>query len=130
MGEHHRHKERRKEWARQNRQKPEVRAKHLADSKRFYRTPEGQAYHRNYRLRKYGLTQADYEAMLAAQDYECAICGAEDWAQRKGLVVDHDHDTGLVRALLCDECNISLGKMGESPNRLRAAAAYLEKFRG
>lgn len=74
--------------------------------------------------RKFGLTAAEWEAMRDAQDGVCAIC--KTLRGHKGLVVDHDHATGVVRALLCGPCNITLGLMLDEPERLRAAAEYLE----
>jgi hypothetical protein len=53
----------------------------------------------------------------------CAICGASDQ-----LVGDHDHDTGAARGILCRNCNLAIGNMGDDPARLRAAARYLEGF--
>jgi Recombination endonuclease VII len=60
--------------------------------------------------------------MAKAQDYKCAICGEE-----KRLVVDHDHATGDIRALLCDDCNKGLGSFKDNPDNLLKAAYYLEK---
>lgn len=74
--------------------------------------------------RKFGLTVAEWEAMRDAQDGVCAIC--KTLRGHKGLVVDHDHTTGVVRALLCGPCNITLGLMLDEPERLRAAAEYVE----
>jgi hypothetical protein len=75
--------------------------------------------------RKFGIGTAEYEALLEAQGGVCAICGRPP---RKGssLHVDHDHDTGLVRGLLCFRCNGGLGQFAESPQRLMDAAEYLE----
>ena len=76
---------------------------------------------------RYGLSEADHAAMLAAQDGKCAICDSNDGGGRWGrLVVDHEHETGRVRKLLCHGCNTVLGLMGEDPVRLRRAAEYLE----
>lgn len=50
----------------------------------------------------------------------CEACGARD-----RLVVDHSHTTGRVRGILCDDCNVTLGKMGDDPDRLLSLAAYL-----
>lgn len=71
--------------------------------------------------RKYGITVEQYDEMLIAQDERCAICGVDDV-----LVIDHDHGTGAVRALVCDPCNRAMGCVGDDPARLRAAADYLE----
>ena len=77
------------------------------------------------KCKKYGLTMAQYDEMLEAQNGVCAVCGA---ACRTGsrLAIDHDHETGKVRGLLCRPCNSSLGLMQDDAARLRAAADYLE----
>jgi hypothetical protein len=67
-----------------------------------------------HRVRKYGVTDNVYNAMLAAQNGLCAMCGKpEVHLGRSGkvrpLVIDHDHVTGKVRDLLCDTCNRALG---------------------
>jgi hypothetical protein len=60
----------------------------------------------NYRkLRKYGITQDLFEQMKEAQDGRCACCGKK----AKRLIVDHNHETGSVRGLLCYRCNMGLG---------------------
>lgn len=74
----------------------------------------------------YGMTVADYDAILAAQDYACAICGMRPRTKR--LHVDHDHKTMMVRGLLCSNCNSGvLASAKDSPEILRAAARYLEQ---
>lgn len=78
-------------------------------------------------MKRYGLTAEAYEAMLAAQGGVCAICGGVD-AKGRRLSVDHDHESGVVRALLCGGCNVALGFMRDDPTLLRAAADYLERF--
>ncbi|MFF8422912.1 endonuclease VII domain-containing protein [Streptomyces sp. NPDC015680] len=72
----------------------------------------------------YGLTVAEYETRLTAQGGRCAIC-REVSPQR--LHVDHNHETGAIRDLLCEGCNHAIGKAQESPSRLRAMADYLER---
>lgn len=85
-----------------------------------------QEYNRRY---LYGLTTGQFDALLAAQDGKCAICGTSEWPGRaKSPHVDHDHVTGAVRGILCRNCNNGLGMFGEDASRLRAAAEYLEKF--
>jgi hypothetical protein len=78
---------------------------------------------RRERLKKYGLTESAYQAMVFEQDGECAICREPDPA----LHVDHCHKTGKVRALLCTRCNLSLGGLRDRPELALAAADYLWK---
>lgn len=79
--------------------------------------------------RYYGLTLAEYEAMVAERDGLCDICHRPETLTQKGRVkrlsVDHDHDTGAVRGLLCSACNRALGFLGDDPERVATAAAYL-----
>lgn len=77
---------------------------------------------------KYGIDQATYDEMLLVQGGRCAICDIPAPAVKRGLHVDHNHQTGKVRALLCGACNTSLGLMKEEPELLRTAAEYLEHF--
>lgn len=89
--------------------------------------------HRTNNLKKYGITPAQYDAMLDAQDGVCAICGRPPKGGRTSsasLHVDHDHKTGIVRGLLCNACNLGVGKFMDSPALLRIAAVYLEKPHG
>lgn len=89
------------------------------------------AYWREHNLKhKYGMTHDDFLDMLADQDGKCAICGSED-SKRKGdkhLHVDHNHQTGKVRGLLCNSCNRGLGLLGEA--NLQAALDYLKRTDG
>jgi Autographiviridae endonuclease VII len=78
--------------------------------------------------RAYGLSPADLEAMRLAQGGLCAACGGPP-DDKRPLNVDHDHTTGAVRGLLCNSCNLALGRARESVERLRALASYLEKAR-
>ena len=79
-------------------------------------------------LAKYGLTIADYECLWAEQDGKCAICGTSDPDHHCGtLLVDHDHETGRVRGLLCNCCNRGLGSFKYDPDRLSAAIEYLAR---
>lgn len=81
---------------------------------------------------KYGITPEGYQAMIEAQGGGCAICGIsqsqlwkDDW--NHPLEIDHCHDTGRVRGLLCSSCNVSLGRFKHDPILLRRAAEYLER---
>ena len=81
---------------------------------------------------RYGTTPDELRRLLAEQDGKCAVCGRSGygWARttrrKDQLVVDHCHDTGKVRGFLCGDCNTAIGRFGDDPVRLRAAAEYLE----
>ncbi len=68
--------------------------------------------------------------MFAQQEHRCAICNIpERYAPNKRLVVDHDHKTKKVRALLCNSCNVLLGAAYDSPAVLEKAISYLRAFK-
>jgi hypothetical protein len=73
---------------------------------------------------KFGLEMEAYQRMLATQDGKCAIC-----LRPANLDVDHCHTLGVVRGLLCRPCNTAIGSLGDDPDRMRAAAAYVEAHR-
>ena len=77
--------------------------------------------------RRYGITLEQRDAMLAAQGGGCAICGKPPVPGKRGFHVDHCHQTGRVRGLLCSNCNTLLGLAGESEAVLRAAINYLQR---
>ena len=83
---------------------------------------------RQHYRRRYGLTPRDYDRLLAAQGNRCEICGTPV-EPGKRLHVDHDHETGKVRGLLCGNCNRGLGLYKDSPVYLANAITYLEKSR-
>jgi hypothetical protein len=81
---------------------------------------------RAYLLRKkFGLTVDQYTALLESQGGRCAICRRID--PGRALSVDHDHQSGRVRGLLCSSCNVLLGHAREDPTTLVAAITYLEQ---
>jgi hypothetical protein len=85
---------------------------------------------RDSKLReKYDLEPEEFDAMLTGQRGGCAICGATEAGGRGAFHVDHDHATGKVRGLLCHHCNVGIGSLRDSPETMRAAAAYVEKHR-
>jgi len=99
---------RKKAWALKNRDKIiAYKNKHYHENRDKYLAIERE---RQY-LKLYGITTADFEAMLAKQKGKCAICGTERAAakRRQMLCVDHCHATGRVRGLLCVRCNGHLG---------------------
>lgn len=76
----------------------------------------------------YGLTQQEYEQMVAEHNNRCAICNVVQ-EQARGLHVDHCHKSGRVRGLLCHKCNKVLGNFQDDPSILERAIEYLQKFR-
>lgn len=75
------------------------------------------------RPKAYGLTPAEL-AELLRQNNVCAICKTAGWT-RKGPQVDHDHETGRVRGILCSNCNQGLGRFKDDPSLLLSAVEYL-----
>jgi hypothetical protein len=82
-----------------------------------------------HRERKYGLVKAQFDAMLAAQNGQCAICQTPFKSERLANV-DHCHTTGKVRALLCHRCNFAVGLIeNEDPTRTAAIHAYIQSYK-
>lgn len=74
----------------------------------------------------HGITLAQYDEILSAQGGGCAICGAAKPSKhRERLYIDHNHETGVIRGLLCDNCNRGIGHLGEDIERLLKAVEYL-----
>lgn len=84
---------------------------------------------RAYELRrKYGITLDQYREIFKAQEGKCKICGEEKHNKKyTNLGVDHCHETGKVRGLLCDNCNRGIGNFQDSVELLKAAVSYLEQ---
>lgn len=87
---------------------------------------------RRTRLRSYGLTVAQEDALLLASQGKCETCG-DTFAEKRrtpdkqGHAIDHCHVTGKVRGLLCHNCNVAIGLVQERPTVLEALASYLRK---
>jgi len=81
----------------------------------------------------YGISKEQYLSLLLQQDNKCAICGESEtvtnhWKKNetRRLAIDHCHDSGIIRGLLCYRCNTTLGSIGDNPDLLRNMATYLE----
>lgn len=111
-------------------------------SPELYRARKKASYGRNrqtvrrYKLKvNFGITLEQYREMFAQQDGLCAICRQPEVTDRRGegrvidLSVDHDHDTGVVRRLLCGNCNRGLGNFQDSLELLEAALLYLREHK-
>lgn len=100
--------------------------------KRAYRTGQSQYARlsseakRNQVLRRYGLTQLEYDQMLKAQNGLCYMCKRPNQTKH-AFHVDHNHSTGEVRRLLCHRCNNGL-RFVEDENFLQSAIKYLAEF--
>jgi len=75
----------------------------------------------------YGLQPETFREMLRLQEGRCAIC-ANEFAEDLTPHVDHCHETGVVRGLLCSPCNSGIGFLGDDPQRLIAASAYVASW--
>ena len=86
---------------------------------------KGPADRKSHLKRKFGLTLEDYDRMLADQGGGCAVCG--DPPGKSALHVDHCHESGRVRGLLCFRCNSAIGNLRDDPAIVAAALAYLTR---
>lgn len=90
---------------------------------------KGQRRKRNL-MKKYGITEEQFDQMFEDQGRCCAICKAPTAnAGRYGWHTDHCHEMDYVRGILCHGCNVGIGNLRHSPYILRAAADYLEHHR-
>lgn len=78
-------------------------------------------------MRNYGISLDEYKKMLSEQNGKCYICEKHHSSQKKSLSVDHCHETGTVRKLLCSNCNTSLGLLKEDMNRIKKLINYIEE---
>jgi len=87
---------------------------------------------RKYSYKKhYGITIEDYDRMSEEQNHVCYICGGkQERADNAMLCVDHDHETGKARGLLCHNCNHGIGLFKDDPVILNKAIEYLAKHKG
>lgn len=90
-------------------------------------------FHRNHNLKqRYGITIEDFESIISQQNFACAICEVEishalDYKSGKSVAVDHNHETGEVRGILCSKCNLILGHARESTDILYRSILYLSE---
>jgi hypothetical protein len=124
-------------------QTPEGKAKDKALKAKYYQSPKGQEVNQvheftrkltqgkrqyNYKS-KYGITIEDYDRMFEEQDGVCASCGQPETKQSvKHFAVDHDHQTGAVRGLLCHRCNLALG-VYEDKQLMQGLQNYMDKYK-
>lgn len=109
----------------------------ISKNRRRHSDPANAEYMRWYFLKvKYGVNREQYEQLFVAQGGRCAICQAPAESVRRpgktvtglsayGLCIDHDHETGVIRGLLCNQCNRAIGLMGDDARLLEAAWRYV-----
>jgi hypothetical protein len=80
---------------------------------------------------KYGLTVDDYDVLFAKQGGKCALCGIDNTGREnaKHFAIDHCHDTGVIRGLLCSPCNTALGLMKDNVDTMYNAIGYVLESR-
>jgi hypothetical protein len=98
--------------------------------------PDPKARRNQHLRRKYGIDARQYDELYAAQGGVCAICenpeskvGGRLRKAKLSLCVDHDHDSGEIRGLLCLDCNTGIGLFRHDPSLLTAAIRYLTRYK-
>lgn len=114
------------------RARPEVRAAEIKSVMRYNNSAAGSVKHKMHKhrsriLRTYGITLEQYDQMLLDQNGLCAVCHKLCRSGKK-LSIDHNHDSGVVRGLLCSGCNLALGSLMESAANARSLADYIDNF--
>lgn len=115
------------EWRKKNPEKDRAQ-QHRSDRKRTEQRAISLEARRKYqatqRRIKYGISNSDYDRMFDEQSNVCAICKC---SSEKTLCIDHNHETGKVRGLLCHRCNLVIGNAKENINTLEESIRYLQK---
>jgi len=105
------------------------RKERILEKEKYYRHVNPTSKRQIQYKRRYGITIEQFDDMRKAQNNCCAICREEFKPVRLKLAihVDHCHDSLKVRGLLCARCNVGIGLLGDSVDRLREAIAYLQR---
>lgn len=118
-------KEKYKKWREKNKEK-------IRENQRKYYRNDKKKYRENRIKNLFGITLKDYNEMLKKQNGRCAICGTKKVGRNqynnRSLGIDHDHKTGKIRGLLCNNCNTTLGFLKDNPLILIKAVKYLQKY--
>lgn len=115
-----RDREKRRKWRAAN-------EAHSRSYQKAYHAAHKDHKNNNRLLKKYGITTEQRDALLAAQNFRCAVCATDTPGGRGTWHVDHCHTSGRVRGLLCCQCNRGLGQFKDNPALLLNAANYLKK---
>jgi hypothetical protein len=109
--------------------RPEQKAKHALRRQQPWYAEYMTPLRRKNVLQRYGLTPESYVALLQKQGCRCAICGADkpgNGVGDKNFDVDHCHETGKVRGLLCRKCNVTAGVLEKNRDRIALIEEYLK----
>ena len=110
--------------------------KRKPEKKKSYRKNYRENHKANQLRAKYGITVEEYQAMFDGQGGVCKICGKKETTRVsrgegiRSLAVDHDHNTGKVRGLLCHQCNVVLGQYEKHKDLFPKFQEYLDSTGG
>jgi len=114
--------ERKKEWRRKNKER-------CREYQKKYRQKNFERKRNNHYMLKYGISLDKYNELFKNQNGLCAICGGIErvwcWGKLRPLAVDHNHETGEIRGLLCCNCNRALGLLGDNTKTIKNMLDYL-----
>ena len=104
----------------------------LREEQRIFRASRPDYHHAHNLKQRYGISVDEYQTIIANQNFACAICTVEisdavEYKAGRSVVVDHNHETGEVRGILCSKCNLVLGHARESTEILYRAIVYLSE---
>lgn len=110
----------------------------FAHNKKHYNAEKARDSNRKLRFRSHGISEEIFEIILDQQYGICAICGRHPDVGVEVNAIDHDHRCcpgkfscgGCIRGILCCLCNTALGMFGDSPETVRSAADYLDRWKG
>ena len=95
----------------------------------WHRTEAGKRSSANTKLKaRFGITIDDYETMYSNQGGKCLCCGATASGLGHRLAIDHCHNTGVIRGLLCKNCNVALGHLKEDKQIAKNLIKYIESY--
>ena len=117
-------------YMRKYNKKPEIKLKNKISCKNYYQKNKKNSKvnnRKNHLKRNYNLTIKEYNKILKKQGGVCAIC--RNKGNGKALSVDHNHQTGKIRGLICSSCNLTLGYAKENVDRLENCIEYLNFYR-
>jgi hypothetical protein len=119
--------EQRREYYRKNKERINAYARAWKKKNPEKAKAAGRRSERKRKLKRYGLTPETYEQMFQEQNNKCAICLGDNSSSKRDWHIDHCHETGVVRGILCHHCNIGLGQFRDNVEHLKNAIAYLER---